>query len=401
MVCGWGGRMVRILFVDDELPILRALQRSLIDDEFEVFLAEGGEEALRILAEQPMDIVVSDVRMPGMDGHQLLKRVKKEYPGIIRMVLSGYAEQKDVFNILLDGSAKLYLPKPWEDGAFKETIQRLFNTRMSLQKKEATAVLSDLEWLPAMDDIYSRLIRMISEEATAGAIACLIEQDPAVAAKILQMVNSAFFGIKTGSVRQAIVYLGLTVVRDVVMAARFFDMPSIRARKGVETLWSHSVLVNRLVGQTYDGLLHRKLSDNFASAGLLCDVGILVLLDKSPNYTRKLMGALKADISLSLEKLEMEEFGIGHQEIGARLLEWWELPYSIVEAALYHHCPGNSNVINKEIVSVVHLADFYAWRILGRNIEGSPDRSVFETLKVTETECENFYNNVDIQSNGK
>jgi len=389
--------MVRILFVDDEPQILRALERSFMDDDFEVHVAEGGEEALLVLANHSMDIVVSDMRMPGMDGHQLLRRVKKEYPGTLRLVLSGYAEQNEVFHLLLEGSAKLYLPKPWEDDALKATIHRLTNTRMSLQNKEATSVLRDLEWLPTSDDIYSKLIRLISEEADASTIADLIEEDPAMAVKILQMVNSAFFNIKTGSVRQAILYLGTTVVRDVVLAARFFDMPSIQARQGAKILWQHSVLVNKLVGQMYINLLHRKIDDNFASAGLLCDIGMLILMGKSFTYTKKIIALLSGENQLSVGEIEIEEFRIGHPEIGGYLLEWWELPFPIVEAALYHHDPSNTNVIHKEIVSVVHLADYYGWRMLGKKSENGLDRSIFENLQITENECEIFINGLDIQ----
>jgi len=181
------------LFVDDEPPILRALQRSFIDENFEVFVAEGGEAALKILAEQPIDMVVSDMRMPGMDGHQLLRRVKKDYPGTIRLVLSGYAEQNEVFHLLLDGSAKLYMPKPWEDDVLIATIRRLAEARAAMQNSKATAMLRDLEWLPAREDIYSNLTNMIAEDADVVAIAGLIEQDPALSAKVLQLVNSAFF----------------------------------------------------------------------------------------------------------------------------------------------------------------------------------------------------------------
>ena len=123
--------VVQVLFVDDEPAMLRALKRSLNDEDFEVYVAEGGEEALRVLSEQPIDVVVSDMRMPGMDGHQLLQRVKKEYPETIRMVLSGQADQNEIFHLLLDGSAKLCIPKPWKEKALRETIQRLMKIRQN------------------------------------------------------------------------------------------------------------------------------------------------------------------------------------------------------------------------------------------------------------------------------
>jgi len=382
--------MVRILFVDDEPHILKALRRSFADDDFEVYLAESGEAALLLLAEQPVDIVVSDIRMPGMDGHQLLLRVKKEYPGIIRLALSGSSEKNEVYKVLLNGLAKIYLIKPWTDEPVKATIHRLVNTRAALRRKEATAILSDLEWLPTANDIYSKLLVLIEKDANAKAMADLIEQDPAMAVKIIKVVNSAYFGLITGCVRDAVVYLGLTVIKEIVLAARFYDLLSCQDRLGARILWHHAVVVNKLVAQMYEKLLNKKLDANLSSAGLLCDVGILVLMGKSFCYSKKLMAMLKSDGELLLAQLEVEEFQIGHQEIGASLLEWWEVPYPIIEAALYHHNPSDPNVINTEIVGIVHLADYYAWQFLGKETEAGLDRQVFERLPFSEEECEAF-----------
>src|SRR6185436_12015998 len=86
----------RILFVDDESKILEGLQRMLrpMRDTWEMQFAEGSEAALADLKEQQFDVVVTDMRMPGMNGAQLLSEVRHEYPHIVRIVLSGHSDQE-------------------------------------------------------------------------------------------------------------------------------------------------------------------------------------------------------------------------------------------------------------------------------------------------------------------
>ena len=85
-----------ILFVDDEQNVLRSLKRLLYDESWNLFFADSGPKGLEILNQENVDLVVSDVRMPGMDGVAFLKEVKKVYPHIIRIFLSGYADHQAV-----------------------------------------------------------------------------------------------------------------------------------------------------------------------------------------------------------------------------------------------------------------------------------------------------------------
>ena len=94
----------RILFVDDESQILRAITRLFMDTEYEVITAESGEEALNILENEKVDVIVSDMKMPKMTGYELLSQVKKRFPNIVRIILSGFSDERIVF----DASAKEY-----------------------------------------------------------------------------------------------------------------------------------------------------------------------------------------------------------------------------------------------------------------------------------------------------
>lgn len=114
----------RILFVDDDRNILAALQRVLRPTraEWEVACATSGEAALRMLELQPFDIVISDMRMPGMNGSELFSEVAKRYPSVVRIALSGQADEEITVGAI--GGAHLSLPKPCDGETLKQAITR-------------------------------------------------------------------------------------------------------------------------------------------------------------------------------------------------------------------------------------------------------------------------------------
>lgn len=114
--------MKRILFVDDEQKILEGLRRRLhpMRHEWKMTFVTSGAEALETLMACPFDVVVSDMRMPGMDGAQLLAEVMRSYPKVVRIILSGYSDQEQLLKA--EGSAHQFLPKPCETDAIKAAI---------------------------------------------------------------------------------------------------------------------------------------------------------------------------------------------------------------------------------------------------------------------------------------
>jgi FixJ family two-component response regulator len=114
---------VRILFVDDEANILRALERVFIEDDYEILTAPSGEDALEILVSvSPVQVVVSDFRMPGMNGVDFLRRVRGRWPEIVRAVLSGYADTAAIVSAINEGQIYRFIPKPWDDTDLRMTI---------------------------------------------------------------------------------------------------------------------------------------------------------------------------------------------------------------------------------------------------------------------------------------
>lgn len=353
----------RILFVDDEKAILKAIERLFFDSEYEILTAESGEEGLKVLAETEVDIVVSDVRMPEMDGHQFLRRVRALYPHTSRLILSGYAEEKAIFDSIVDGSSSMYLLKPWDGEELREKIDQIMKTRKILSSHGLLDIANRLDNLAVTPRLYSKVNRLIDDGADIGTIAGVIETDPAVAASVLRVANSAFIGVQTASVARAITFLGLSTIKTIVLYCSLFQDAAIRIPPfSVKRLAAHANSTNYFLAQIYSSLLKKPLADTHQSAGLLCNLGLLMCLNYFPDKYQQIIqenGLLNESQLLDREKGAL---GATHQEVGGYLLHWWGLPYPIVETALFHHEPLNPAIINRELVAAIHIANHFAWQ---------------------------------------
>lgn len=113
-----------ILFVDDELSVLKSLKRIFQNEDCHVLTANGGEEALEILKTQAVHLVVSDQRMPKMSGANFLEKVRESYPNIIRITMSGYADIAAVIESINKAHIRYFLPKPWDNDEMKIVLLR-------------------------------------------------------------------------------------------------------------------------------------------------------------------------------------------------------------------------------------------------------------------------------------
>ncbi len=116
-----------VLFVDDEVNILKALQRLLRHEGWTVLTASRGEEALGLLDQHPAQVVVSDQRMPEMSGVELLSQIRERYPAIVRMMLTGYTEMNVAVDAINQGEIFRLITKPWNDEELKATLRQAFD----------------------------------------------------------------------------------------------------------------------------------------------------------------------------------------------------------------------------------------------------------------------------------
>lgn len=151
-------RPIRVLFVDDEENIRSVLHRLFRKAPWESAYAASGEEALRrIAAEGPFDAVVTDQRMPGMSGVELLGRLRAEHPGIVRMVLSSYTDVETVLGAINEGFVYKFLTKPWKNEVLYQTVAEVVealelrreNRRLRAQVEAQAADISAVDWLVA------------------------------------------------------------------------------------------------------------------------------------------------------------------------------------------------------------------------------------------------------------
>lgn len=142
---------VTILCVDDEANVLKSLKRLFLDENYEILTAESGKDGLALLAQhQPIQVVISDYRMPEMDGVAFFKEVHDRWPDTIRIVLSGYADTAAVVAAINEGQVYKFIPKPWNDDELKITIakavERYFlvqaNNQLNLELRQANYELS-------------------------------------------------------------------------------------------------------------------------------------------------------------------------------------------------------------------------------------------------------------------
>lgn len=129
--------MNRVLFVDDEALILNSLKRGLMDEPYERFFATSGEDALKVLAKNEISVLVTDMKMPGMSGLDLLKAVKEPYPDLVKLVLSGYTQLPQVLVTVNQGDIFKFITKPWDLEEFKDIIGEsldYYNYRLEVKK---------------------------------------------------------------------------------------------------------------------------------------------------------------------------------------------------------------------------------------------------------------------------
>lgn len=202
--------MPSILFVDDEPNILSGLRRALRgnNDKWDMHFVTSGKAALDIIEKQPVNLVVTDMRMPGMDGAELLEIISQNAPQIIRFALSGESDVAQAIRIA--GRSHRFLAKPTEPEVLLGVINSLFGDD-ALLDRYCDASISAFDNLVCAHDQFDALKDLLKEpDRNSAAIAARIMFDPSLSVRMLQLCNSAYFGkpLKTASIQRAVSYVG-------------------------------------------------------------------------------------------------------------------------------------------------------------------------------------------------
>ncbi len=381
--------MKSILFVDDEPSVLEGLRRMLrpMRHQWDMVFARSGQEALAALAERTFNVVVSDMRMPGMDGAALLTEVTQRYPQVVRIVLSGQSSKEATLKSV--GAAHQFLAKPCDPEKLKQTVNQALALRDLLADEALKQTLSRVKSVPSLPTLYTELMEELEyPDASIKRVGEIISQDPGMTAKVLQLVNSAFFGLprQVSSSAQAASLLGTDTIKALVLGISVFSQFKDTAVEGLEpdSVQKHSadtaaLAKNIAMTESADG----RMADASLMAGLLHDIGKLVLAQNLPHQYRRALAGMHGS-GVPLCEAECTELGASHAQVGAYLLGLWGLPEPIVEATAFHHCPRESLGDSFSVLTAVHVANVLAREHAGEGQDEELDHEYLTRLGLSD-----------------
>lgn len=334
-----------ILFVDDEPNILQGLQRLLRPrrNEWDMTFVNSAPDAIALMKQRCFDVVVTDMRMPEMDGADLLDEVKKLCPHSVRIILSGQAEIDSIVKSIR--SAHQYLSKPCDPLQLESAINRASRLRKIMGNDEIGGFVSQLQSIPAQPEIYETIQGELAlSTPSIDKIAAFVSRDIGLSVKILQLTNSSFFGLKreVTSAADAVHMLGLDILR------KTFSDPCIFVKSETNNIGSLDLRLLHERGvsvgnfalriSTLEGL-PAATAKMCSTIGLICRVGCIVLAQYALHrYSDRYADILEIGEECSASvAMEQKLFGTSHSEIGGYLLSLWGLPDQIVNAASRHH----------------------------------------------------------------
>jgi HD-like signal output (HDOD) protein len=353
--------MKRVLFVDDEPNVLAGLRRMLrgLRGQWDMEFVESGPEALRRLAERPFDVVVTDMRMPGMDGSQLLGEVVALYPATVRIVLSGQCVRDSVLQVV--GPAHQFLTKPCEAETLRATVGRACRLRDQLCDERYRQLASRVRTLGSRPEVFEQLVAELRRpDASIQRAGEIVACDLGASLRILQLVNSGFFGTprRVTDPARAVNLLGLDVLRPLVLDIGAIAPLAVDGPVGeaLETVFEQAVAAAAAARD----IARRETGDESAAAdaylgGLLRDVGVLVFAQEHAARYEELLAAASRD-GVSLWETEKRCYSATHAELGAYLAALWGLPDAIVECIALHHAPSPAENDGFSALAAVHAA---------------------------------------------
>lgn len=354
--------MYRILFVDDEPKILTGLRRMLrsMRHQWDMEFAEGAFKALELLKSQAFDVVVSDARMPGMEGSELLERVRCEYPDTVRMILSGQCGRDSVLRCI--GATHQFLSKPCDAETLKAAIENVCRLRQCVGDAAARAAVSRIDSLPSRASAYMALVDQVETETTPlRQMAETIRSDVAMSMKVVQLVSSGFFGTPqhTIEVDRAAELLGADTLRAMVAGTNAFRLP-LPDEIDVE-----------LVGRISDHSLAvasaaRRIAESVTSDGHVIVQSYLAGLFHAVGT---LVPAVSAGGGPAAAVPGPEQQAPGAETCGIRaggyLAALWGLPLDVADAIGSYRYPGQTERHGFTALTALHVAGALLDRCIG------------------------------------
>jgi len=375
--------MHHILFVDDDANILNGLRRRLRSTrpEWNLHFANSGSEAIELAENKDLDVIVSDIQMPGMDGVTLLETLQKTHPDAVRIILTGHADNASYLRTI--GPAHQFLSKPCDHETLVDSIENALGLRQLLRSPELRTLVAGSKSLASPPDTYMRLETAFSNPNYAlETISKIVESDIALTTEVLKLTNSSYFAVtqNVSSVAHAVRMLGMETLKALALFVglyRGFDGPASQAANLKRLCHrSQQIGVTAALIAEYERL-PREICHAVPSIGMLSHIGTLILYTKRPDEMQAVIDRVEKE-GISIDQAEAEQFGAGHAEIGAYLLGLWGFPAPVIQAVAYHHRP--MDLPHREMTALTaiyvaqHLTREIADRDAGRTVESTIDQ---------------------------
>jgi putative nucleotidyltransferase with HDIG domain len=358
-------RRIRVMLVDDDPLVMSGIARnmSMMGVKMDITVRTSAAEALKTLEKELVDVIITDLCMPGTDGTALLGEVHLRYPTVLRFVLSGEAKPEVVLQATR--LAHQYLSKPCETAVLHKTIVDTLARIGTIKNPEVAKTISQLEGVPSRQASLAEFLRLLNDTTVpVDKIAASLRKDPGLSARLLKVANSPYFG-HSGSVESlddAIGLLGMDMIVSMAASHKLFAVtpPPAASNLRLDELWEHCVYVSSLVRHVGNKLrVPQSVLREAGTAALLHDIGKLVLAYAAPTAFAAARTRAHGDHMPSWQA-EYFIFGNHHAEIGGCILKLWGLPAAVVDAVSMHHTPHHSTETRIGPVTLVHIADTLA-----------------------------------------
>ena len=350
----------KILFVDDEENVLSAFRRSLrcMRDQWDMHFANGGAPALEKLHQDRFDAIVTDMRMPGMEGDELLEQVREHWPNMVRIALSGQTDKE--LTLRQSGPVHQFLTKPCSPEVLTNVVNRLLELKRLVKSDAVQAAVARMESLPTLSDVYHSLMEEIeSPQASLSKISDIMSHDIGLITKIMKLVNSAFIGIpqEVASIEQAVMLLGLDTIKAIAMSTHIFECfdANLPDDFNLNQLWKHSMSVGLLAQALMKRLEITTPDRDYALlAGLLHDTGKLIIASELPGAYQQIQEL--AGTRLQQWQAEQQVLQCTHGELGAFLLGLWGFNDRLIDVLTWHHRPSQASQAGP-LLTAIHISD--------------------------------------------
>lgn len=361
----------KILFADAEKETLDSLQRLLLNESWNCYYVSSAREALDFLQSTEVDLVVTDITLPDMDGVEFLSDIRNCYPSTIRMFLTSSTQQDNITKALADGYTQQIIPNPWIDQELKEIIRSALrqSTQQKKHSREFQTLINSIPLLPSLPKSYSNVRScIVGDEVDIEMMAKYISQDVAISSALLLWANSALFGqrFQVDTIKKAIIVLGTDIVENLILSEsvnrtiagklpeiKGFDFGKFK-KHSMATAVISRLLIKSLLPTDFDQ------HDRAFVAGLLHDMGKLVTATYFPVRFEKAIELAKQR-RCPLTETEKEVYATDHAELGGFLAEWWNLPAFIVSVIRWHHQP-QATPIEQDIIAATHVANLLSYQ---------------------------------------